>query len=210
MKKMLWILAFGCFFSGLVNADGPQYLESLYIFNARNLEPFLNPQDYGECGWAAGLFGDVFPLEGGGTQDLYSVHTKKTNGEVLNGNVREIKKSGKLVTCFSEGYPVNERGLIFGEAGFIWRLIIDDKVYLVGGAGRYRTSPPIDFPDNFPEYGLGLLGATGTIVDPDLLFAPVGSMTTNALVNLVGNENYKPESIVTVRLYTPNPNINGD
>ena len=204
MKKLLCIFAVVFFFPSLVIADGPQYEESLYVFQTRNIEPFLDPESPDECGWAIPLFDESDPLAGGLKEDLYSVHTKKTSGEVLNGDVKKIKDSGKLVVCFSEGYPVFESGIPLGEGRAFWYLTINNQEYLVGGVLRYRTGPPGFGLPEFPEMGMGLIAGTGTIVVPSAPLSPVGSLTTNTLVDFVGNQGYEPSALVTVRLYTPN------
>ena len=199
--KLIRVFLLATFFTSyLTFADGPLFDESLHVLKTGD----LTPVSAGDCAWASPFLQQ--PAQGGYDFDLYTLQSKKTTGEIL---VDGLKKVGNVNACFGSGYPVTERGLPFGEVGIVWYLELNGQTYLVGGASRFRTNPPGFNPD-FPEPGMYLSGASGTIVVPPAIFTPVGSMTSNGLGNEAGVEGYEDGTIVTIRLYSPSSDANGD
>ena len=200
MKLFRLILLITFFTPCLSHANGPLFDESLHVLKSGS----RTAVSAADCAWAE-IFLNETPM-GGNNFDLYTLQTKKTSGEILKEG---LKKVGNVRSCFGTGYPVNERGIPFGEVAIVWQLELNGQSYLVGGAARFRTNPPGFNPD-FPELGMYLAGATGTIVIPPAYFTPVGSLTSNTLGNEFGVAGYEDGAIVTIRLYKPSTDLNGN
>jgi hypothetical protein len=172
----------------------------LLFLKTENVTP-VSPED---CAWANPFLQEV--SIGGFDSDLFTVQSKKTSGELLKDTINKV---GEIRACLGQGFPATERGLLVADFGIVWDLSLNGQSYLVGGGGRFRTNPPA-FPPNFPEPGMSLAGTTGTIVIPPNVFTPVGSMSGNTLGNEFGIAGYEDGSLITVRLYAPVPNANGN
>ncbi len=200
MKRIGLILILSCFTPFIAQAEVPEFLESLYIFSTQNLVPA--DIEGGDCDWAELPLGE--PAVAGFHQELFSVHSKKTSGELLKDDLKQV---GKLDACVA-GTPIpnQERIQTVYDLGAVWLLHINEKVYFVGGHLRFRTPAPGTGAE-FPGPGYTLLSGTGTILNPITLDWR-GSMTSNAISDPIeiGNGDYEIGSIITVRLYTPNPN----
>ena len=193
--------------STVVFAQGFSFEEKIHVVQTKNSEPLENPAE--SCAWANNLF--VQPV-GGDTADLYSLQSKKTNGIVLKEG---IKKVGEMIGCFDIGSPQLERGVVpTYDLGRAWGIRLEEQDYIVTGMSRLRTDPSAPQDQIFGVPGTALLVSTGTIFTRaslenwqpgDDLPSPVGSLSGNAIINLIPGfvSPIPAESILTLRIYTP-------
>ena len=96
MKKIGLILLLTWLAPFVAQADGPAYSESLYMFKTKN----VTPVSAADCSWANGFLGEGVESIGGNMQDLYSVQSKVTTGQLKH----DKKKVGELHACASDGH----------------------------------------------------------------------------------------------------------
>ncbi len=150
-----------------------------------------------ECGWANLVF--VVPAVGI-RSDLYSIQSKKTNGVLLED---DIKKVGESLDCIDSGDFQIERGnqltYDFGEA---WLLTVDGQDYIVTGMSRLRTNPSQNPVLGIPGEFLGV--STGSIFTEETILEepprPIGSYSSNFRASIAGGP--YTGGIVTLRLIT--------
>jgi len=192
-KHKLLIIALSlttAIFSYYVNAG-----ERVYVMMEKNTHPVDDLAV--ECGWANLVF--VVPAAGI-RSDLYSIQSKKTNGVLLED---DIKKVGESLDCIDSGDFTIERGFQpiydFGEA---WLLSVHGQDYIVTGMSRIRTNPNFNPVLGIPGEFLGV--STGSIFTEESIQEDppraVGSYSSNFRASIVGGP--YAGGIVTLRIIT--------
>lgn len=196
MKRLFLLLIPTLIFTtfGFAKDDIPG--EQIFVAQQQNIMPVDDLAV--DCAWAPQVF--VLPA-GGFKSDLYSVQSKKTNGVLLNG---DIKKVGQMLGCYDAGAPNTERGIVpTFDIGQAWLLNFNGQDYIVTGMNRLRTTPGVDVILGVPGEFLGV--AIGTVFTPESIMMnppkPVGSFSLNYIANAIGNDVVGAGGIMTLRLY---------
>jgi hypothetical protein len=122
--------------------------------------------------------------------DLYSLHSKKTNGLVLNEDINRI---GHVLTCGdASGVDWENR---FDPFPIYFKVTLDGMVLIVQGQGRYLSF-------DVPEELLGMSSMTARVIQapPGIIG---GWLVSNTIGNVFGLPGYVNGSFATIRLFTP-------
>jgi hypothetical protein len=198
--KIIVLLSAIFLIPGTIFAKDADDGEKIYVVYQQNRIPIPVDELKNLCDPEEWLFGGQ-PVFAGSRADLYSVHTKKTDGSILKD---DLKKVGSLVGCQSALQPVLERGAFPTlDGGLVIYLTLNGNQYMVTGSNRLRTNPVF----GFPEPGQFLSGSTGTIQKPFTLadfpnnIEVVGSISINTISAFTGGNLDDSSSIYTLRLY---------
>ena len=199
MKNIGYILFFICLLPGTLFAQAPELEETIYVVRQQN----RTEMPFDACDPALPFLGTQ-PRISAVRSDLYSVHTKKTNGSVLKD---DLKKVGTVFGCTVDWTPETERGFPTADFGQVWQMTLNGKEYTVTGSLRLRTdpaNPPFGFP--IPNTGMVLLTSTGTVHKSFATDWPpvvVGTMSGNFLSDPLAIGGYDELAIFTISLYEP-------
>ena len=185
LKQNIFILFVIAIFltPSMVFADAEDFDEITYVF--RSFESDV-PADLQEC-LDIGI--PYFPTHAT-NYDLYSLHSKKTNGLVLN---EDIKKIGHVLTCADfSGIGLEN---LFDPFPMNFKVTLDGMELIAEGQGRYLS---FDVPEDL----LGMLTATMRIIEapPEIIG---GWLVTNTISNGFVLPGYVNGSFATIRLFTP-------
>jgi hypothetical protein len=179
------------FVPGMALADAQDFDEVTYVF--RSFESDV-PVDIQEC-----FDMDIpFVTTNAADYDLYSFHSKKTNGRILTEN---IKKIGHVLTC------LDWSGIIAWENRFdpipaFFKVTLDGMELILQGQLQFLSF-------DVPEELLGLSTATLQVVEgpPDVIG---GWLVSNTITNLFGLPGYANGSYASIRLFTLADNSDGE
>lgn len=197
MKNIGYALCAVFFLPCTLFAQTPEIEETIYIVRQQNRVPV--PLE--NCDWAKPFLG-VQPLRSANLSDLYAVHTKDTDGSILNDDVNKV---GKVLGCTAEPTPELERGFQTGDFGEVWQVtLLNGKEYTVTGSNRLRTDP-VNGP-GFPMMGMSLSTQTGTVYKSFATDWPpvvVGAMSGNFLADPLEIGGFDELAILSFSLYEP-------
>jgi len=184
LKQKAFILLLGVIFliPGVALADAEDFDEITYVF--RSFESDV-PADLQDC-----FDMDIpFVTTHAAGFDLYSYHSKKTSGLILNGAINRI---GHVLTCadWSEVGWSNP----FDPVPAYFKVNLDGMELLAQGQGRIMS---LDVPEDL----LGLSTWTLEIIEgpPEIIG---GWLVTNTISNVAELPGYVNGSFATIRLFT--------
>ena len=178
------------FVPSMALADAQDFKEVTYVFRSFESEV---PVDIQEC-----FDMDIpFVTTNAANYDIYSFHSKKTNGMVLNETVKRI---GHVLTC------VNASGIgpenPWDSVPAYFKVTLDGMEFIVQGYGRFLS---LDVPEDL----LGLATYTLEIIEgpPEVIG---GWLVTNTITNTFGLPGYVNGSYASIRLFTLADNNDGE
>ena len=175
---------------GIAFSDAEDFDEVTYVF--RSFESAV-PADIQDC------FDMDIPFITSHTAgfDIYSFHSKKTNGLVLN---EDIKRIGHVLTCADWSETTPESPWVPVPAYF--KVTLDGMELLAQGQGRLLS---LDVPEAF----LGLSTWTLEIIEgpPEVIG---GWLVTNTISNVFGLPGYVNGSFASIRLFILADNNEGE
>lgn len=184
LNQKVLILILGAIFlmPGMAFSDGEDFDEITYVYRTFEWDA---PVDLQECieldtpfvpNWAS-------------KWDLYSFHSKKTNGLVLND---DIKRIGQTLGCADvSGFGDD----IFGPIPVYFKVNLDGMELFAEGQGRWLS---IDVPEDLVVMHVAWARIIGG--PPEIIG---GSMVSNALGNAFGLPGYVSGAFSSIRLFTP-------
>lgn len=184
LKQKAFILLLGAVFlmPGMAFSDGEDFDEITYVY--RTFESDV-PVDLQECIELDTPFVSNWALK----WDLYSFHSKKTNGLVLNDDINRI---GETLGCADvSGFGDN----IFGPIPVYFKFTLDGMELIAEGQAQWLS---IDIPEDLVVMQV----AWARIIDgpPEIIG---GWMVSNALSNAFGLPGYVGGAFTSIRLFTP-------
>ena len=192
LKQKAYILLLGAIFliPGMAFADAEDFDEITYVFRSFESEV---PADLQECV----DIGIPYVPDFANNYDLYSLHSKKTNGLVLN---EDIKRIGHVLTCGDFSGIGWEN--VFDPFPMYFKVTLDGMELIAQGQGRYLS---LDVPEDL----LFMLTATLRIIEapPEIIG---GWLVTNTLSNPFGLPGYVGGSFASIRLFTHAVNNDGE
>ena len=178
------------FVPSMALADAQDFKEVTYVFRSFESEV---PVDIQEC-----FDMDIpFVTTNAANYDIYSFHSKKTNGMVLNETVKSI---GHVLTCVDASGIGPENPWDSVPAYF--KVTLDGMELIVQGYGRFLS---LDVPEDL----LGLATYTLEIIEgpPEVIG---GWLVTNTITNTFGLPGYVNGSYASIRLFTLADNNDGE
>ena len=178
------------FVPGMALADAQDFDEVTYVF--RSFESDV-PADIQEC-FDIGI---PFVPDVAANYDLYSFHSKKTNGRILTENINKISH---VLTCADwSGLTWENR---FDPIPVFFKVTLDGMELILQGQLRFLS---IDVPEPF----LGLSTVTIQVVEgpPEVLG---GWLVSNTITNIFGLPGYVNGSYASIRLFTLADNNDGE
>jgi hypothetical protein len=190
MKQNMFILFLIAIFltPSMAFADAEDFDEVTYVFRSFESEV---PADLQECV----DIGIPYVPDFASNYDLYSLHSKKTNGRVLNENIKRI---GHVLTCGdSSGLTWENR---FDPFPVYFKVTVDGMELIAQGQGRFLS---FDVPEAF----LGMATNALEIIEgpPEIIG---GFLVTNTISNVFGIPGYANGSFASIRLFIPAANNN--
>lgn len=187
MNKLTLLLLSTLLLSG--TALGQDFYERVYIYS-----PFPSEREFtlDQC-LPAGSFGVIATL--GANFDLYSLHTKKTNGLVLN---EKVKKVGEVLVC------QDWNGWVYpNKVPVYWEISIDGMDMVAVGLGTPQLPGGGEVLNgNLPSTFLMNIGAN--IISGSTGVAG-GIITSSVVLDYSPDQSseYPTEGVQVIRLYTP-------
>jgi len=177
------------FVPSMALADGEDFDEVTYVFRSFESEV---PADIQDC-----FDMDIpFVTTHAASYDIYSYHSKKTNGMVLKETINRI---GHVLTCsdWSDVGPSNP----FVPIPAYFKVNLDGMELITQGQGRILS---LDVPEDL----LGLTSWTLEIIEapPEIIG---GWLVTNTITNAFGLPGYANGSFASIRLFTLAVNNDG-
>lgn len=179
-------------------AQAPAIQESIHVVRQQNRTAV--PAE--ACNWAIPFLGGQ-ALISSFLSDLYTVHTKKTDGSTLKD---DVKKVGWSLGCTAEFTLEYERvDYLTADFGEIWQVELNGTEYTITGSNRMRTdptSPPYGFPS--PLTGMFIGTSTGTVHKSFSDYWPpvvVGSFSCNFLTDPSQSGGFEELATCTISLY---------
>lgn len=185
LKQKAFILLLGAVFlmPGMAFSDGEDFDEITYVYRTFELDV---PIDLQECNDLSTPFISNWAAK----WDLYSFHSKKTNGLVLNDDINRI---GQTLGCADvSGFGWDN---LFDPIPIYFKLSFDGMELIAEGQSRWLS---IDVPEDLVVMAV----SWARIIDgpPEIIG---GWMITNVLNSPFGVPGYVGGSFTSIRLFTP-------